>query len=412
MSKLVIRKFTIQKKRKKLKISIESIIWFFLILWTFEPSYFRENYIPWLHTVFKYGRFAASFTLCFIIFYHLIPAKDYKPSGFFLFIMVEEFILLLASILNPDATNIVSVLLDSVFLVLSFTAGLDYMFQKKPVKIIGHLLLISEILIYGNLITVILYPDGLYNVVIGSTRRYYLLGQQNQVILYILIGLVMSLLYSQYVKEKRFSLRTISLIAASIYMEIRFQSATGLVGLAVFVAIFLLTEFKHINIDLRWGIIASTVIFLIFIVFQKQDLFSTFLVNVLHRDVTASTRTTVWSNALMNIEKRPVLGYGIETIESSILRFGYITPHNRCLYMLYRGGSLLLISFIIMIVKCSQKLSNVKFERASVYLTGAIFALLLQMQFESYDSVIFYVLFIIAFHIEDVIKATKGRVRT
>lgn len=68
-----------------------------------------------------------------------------------------------------------------------------------------------------------------------------------------------------------------------------------------------------------------------------------------------------------------------------------------------------LIAFIIMVLKSAQKLSSTKFERASVYLTGALFALMLQMQFESYDTTIFYILFIMAFHVKDIIIAIKEK---
>ena len=383
MLRLVIRN---QKRvsNYKYSLSISSILWFFLLIWNFEPQYFREDFIPVIHTTFVVGRLASALIISGIIFLRLLRFKDYKPSGFFL-------------------------LLDNILLVIPFIAGLDYMFQKKPVKMIGILLLINEILLYGNMISLILHPNGLYNVVIGNTRKYYLLGQQNQTILYIMLGLVTSLLHSQYVTKKRFSIRNIMLIAASIYMEIKFKSAAGLVGLFIFTGIFLLTEFKHVSIDLRWGLIASAVVFLIFVVFQSQEMFTGILVNILHRDITASTRTTIWAKAMLYIERRPILGYGAELNDIAILRFGYVTPHNRWLYMLYRGGFVFLIAFIIMVLKSAQKLSSTKFERASVYLTGALFALMLQMQFESYDTTIFYILFIMAFHVKDIIIAIKEK---
>ena len=226
MLRLVIRN---QKRvsNYKYSLSISSILWFFLLIWNFEPQYFREDFIPVIHTTFVVGRLASALIISGIIFLRLLRFKDYKPSGFFLFIVVEEFILLLASTLNPEANKIIRVLLDNILLVIPFIAGLDYMFQKKPVKMIGILLLINEILLYGNMISLILHPNGLYNVVIGNTRKYYLLGQQNQTILYIMLGLVTSLLHSQYVTKKRFSIRNIMLIAASIYMEIKFKSAAG-----------------------------------------------------------------------------------------------------------------------------------------------------------------------------------------
>ena len=408
MLRLVIRN---QKRvsNYKYSLSISSILWFFLLIWNFEPQYFREDFIPVIHTTFVVGRLASALIISGIIFLRLLRFKDYKPSGFFLFIVVEEFSLVLASTLNPEANKIIRVLLDNILLVIPFIAGLDYMFQKKPVKMIGILLLINEILLYGNMISLILHPNGLYNVVIGNTRKYYLLGQQNQTILYIMLGLVTSLLHSQYVTKKRFSIRNIMLIAASIYMEIKFKSAAGLVGLFIFTGIFLLTEFKHVSIDLRWGLIASAVVFLIFVVFQSQEMFTGILVNILHRDITASTRTTIWAKAMLYIERRPILGYGAELNDIAILRFGYVTPHNRWLYMLYRGGFVFLIAFIIMVLKSAQKLSSTKFERASVYLTGALFALMLQMQFESYDTTIFYILFIMAFHVKDIIIAIKEK---
>lgn len=406
-------RFIWQKKRIvrscRYSLSISSILWFFLLIWYFEPQYFREDFIPLVHNIFVLGRIGSALIICGIIFFKMIRFKDYKPSALYIYILFEESILIISSILNPDANKIFQVLIDNVLLIMPFLGGIDYLFQKKPVKIINILLLISEILLYCNFISMILFPNGLYNITIGSTRKYYLLGQQNLTILYIMIGLVTSLLQSQYVTKKRFSIRTFVLFTVCVYMEIVIKSATGFVGLLIFVGIFLLTEFKHIVIDLRWGMLVSAVIFFVFIVFERQEIFSTIIIDILHRDITASTRTIIWEKALQYILQKPLLGFGVEANEIAILRFGYITPHNRCLYMMYRGGIILLSAFIVMIFRSGQKLSIFKFERASVYITSALFALIIQMQFESYDTSIFYILFIMAFHVKDILIATEGR---
>jgi O-antigen ligase len=396
----------IKIKKFNLTISMTTIAWFFLIIWNFEPQYFREGYLPLLHTIFVWGRLAASFIIIFNTILHFAIKKDYIPSHFILYISIGEFILLLASVINPDASKIVRVLLDNVLLTLCFSMALDYMLYKNARKAIKVLVFISELLIYGNFVTMLMFPDGLYNVVIGNTRKYWFLGQQNQVILYVLIGMVATLIHSYYVQDKKIlSFRSLLYIGVCVYMELAFKSANGLVGLAVFGLIFFLTEFRHINIDLRWGLLLSTLIFAVFIVFQTQELFSNLIVNVLHRDLTASTRTIVWDRALFYINQNPILGYGVEASELAINKFGYITPHNRCLYLMYRGGIVLLVAFLIMIIGASRHLSKVKGERISVYMIAGAFALLLQMQFESYDTMIFYVIFIMAYHVRDLIVA-------
>ena len=103
MLRLVIRN---QKRvsNYKYSLSISSILWFFLLIWNFEPQYFREDFIPVIHTTFVVGRLASALIISGIIFLRLLRFKDYKPSGFFLFIVVEEFILLLsaASLPHPE----------------------------------------------------------------------------------------------------------------------------------------------------------------------------------------------------------------------------------------------------------------------------------------------------------------------
>jgi len=382
----------LKENRKDIKtISLTSVKWFFLIIWFFEPAYFSDQ-LQSLHRLYTYMRILSSVIISFELFILVFQNLEYKPSLFVYYIISSGILLIFSSWLNSEAEGIF-VIFYTVFLSVPFLIYLDYSFYICTKDIISVLLLIFEILIYGNLLTMLLFPNGLYNqgVTYNTDRRYYLLGHQNQVIIYILIGLMLSFLHTDICMEKRISVRTIVLIIASYYMEFSFMSATGITGLLIFSAIVLLSELKHIYIDLKWAILLSVILFLIFIIYNTQSMFSNILVNVFHRDITASSRTIVWGKALLLIRQKPILGYGIENTELSTLRFGFITPHNRILYLLYRGGVILLLFFGGLVFSCGRRLRAWKDQIASRYIGACLFALLIQMQFESYAGILIYI---------------------
>ena len=293
------------------------------------------------------------------------------------------------------------------FTTVSFVFFLDYMFSSDSEKAISVLTLHYEILVYGNLVTVFLFPAGMYNL--GTGRGYWLLGQVNQIILYVLPAMVLELLYNRYVKKKRYpGIRTWMLITTGIVTAVVVWSATALVGIAVFIGIVLIGCTAGIYIDLKYGILASVIIFAAFVIFRVQDIFAYFIVDILHRNLTFSTRTEVWDRALACIQQKMILGYGAETSEQAVKHFGYLTPHNRYLYLWYQGGIVMLGMFGRVLLNGAKTLRSAAGSKAAIYTGAGLFALLVMMQFESYNATVFYVPLALMFYSAGLEAEEKG----
>lgn len=380
---------------------MERIVWFLLLIWNFEPPYFKE--LEWLNQFYILGRFATVYVLLLIF---LMKGKKYRPGKFVIYFGIMEAVLAFSTFWN-GGYSLTSFLMNEVT-GISFIVLLDYMFATDGKKTVSVLTAHYEILIYGNFMTVFLFPQGLYNL--GTGRNYWLLGQVNQIILYILPGIMLSLLRECYVlKKERPGLRFWLLMLISTVMSVKVWSATSIVGLALFLALIFAGEVWKIQIDVKWGILLSLAVFAAFVLFRIQDVFSWFIVNVLHRNLTFSTRTTIWDQALNCIKEKWFLGYGEETLERAVERFGYMTPHNRYLYMMYQGGSILTAVFGCMMYSGRNMLQRFCETKGALYISACMVSLFLMMQFESYNTTVFFVPFLVMFQTGEVVTGEKER---
>ena len=180
-------------------------------------------------------------------------------------------------------------------------------------------------------------------------------------------------------------------------------------GLALFFALIFVGEVWKIQIDIKWGILLSLAVFTAFVLWRIQDVFSWLIVNILHRNLTFSTRTTVWDQALSCIKEKWFLGYGEETLERAVERFGYMTPHNRYLYMMYKGGCILTAVFACMIYSGRNILRKFRETKGALYISVCMISLFLMMQFESYNSTVFFVPFLVLFQMGEVVTEEKEK---
>lgn len=379
---------------------MESVIWFLLLSFNFEPPYFKE--LADVDKIYVLGRFGAAYILLILL---IMKCRSYRPGKFALSILALESCLFFSTFYNNSYSMLTLGL--NEFTTISFVFFLDYMFSSDIEKAISVLTLHYEILVYGNLVTVFLFPAGMYNL--GTGRGYWLLGQVNQIILYVLPAMILELLYSRYVKKKRYpEIRTWMLITTGIVTAIVVWSATALVGIAVFVGMVLIGCTAGIYMDLKYGILASAIIFAAFVIFRVQDIFAYFIVDILHRNLTFSTRTEVWDRALACIQQKMILGYGVETSEQAIKHFGYLTPHNRYLYLWYQGGIVMLGMFVRVLLNGAKTLRSASGSKAVIYTGAGLFALLVMMQFESYNATVFYVPLALMFYSASLEAEEKG----
>ena len=272
---------------------------------------------------------------------------------------------------------------------IAFCLLLETVLKENTVWIYNILLPILEVYVYINFLTVIIFPEGLYSTYLFENN--YFLGYDNQNINFILPAMALSLLNYYRLKSQR--LRTLCLLTTSVLTVLLTWSGASLVivsGFIVFIIFRRLLSTKIFN--LRTYLIINAVCFWLLVIVRIQNYFSYFIENVLQKSLTLTGRTILWDITLAYIRRNPVWGYGIETTVVRGLKNGKganhpfsLHAHDRILEILYRGGIILLVIQIIILILACRKAMKYKESIEVQILSFAMFLYLTGMLTEYYD---------------------------
>ena len=231
-----------------------------------------------------------------------------------------------------------------------------------------------------NLITILVFPDGMYtsysdSALEGYTRNW-LMGYKNPMIRILLPGCAVSHIYSMWFHKRRIFPWLFTLVV--LLTMILVDSAAGLAGIIIFSVLVLLYQSPLRRIISHWRLMASFVltclIDVVFIIFRKQEIFNFIIDDLLHRSSSSMAgRTYIWDIALKFISQKPYFGYG-EASSTVMTAVGYSShPHNYILYVLIQTGVIGLLILIWLIILCNNKMRNCS--RANLTIAGCLVSL-------------------------------------
>lgn len=269
------------------------------------------------------------------------------------------------------------------------------------------LMLHFELLIYSNFISMIAFPDGIFTIYTGSYYGYssrWVLGVSNTFVGWLLPGLVIAWLYNKsFDKKVRCNILTIIILLT----EAINGSGTGRIVIFSFAILMYLPAIKKILSPIKSVLIVIAVFFII-VVYRQYEFLSPIVVNVLGKNLTFSNRVYIWDNAIQNIKKAPIFGYGVLSKEKMIQVLGYFNnfshegaTHCHCEYLqiLFQGGIILLLIWIVIyyqVLKMKKVYMKNDVFMISVYSTVI---LLVMGIVEVTDYPLFYMLIVIAYHL-------------
>ena len=149
----------------------------------------------------------------------------------------------------------------------------------------------------------------------------------------------------------------------------------------------------------------NVLIFILVVLMQNLYFFSSFLQTVLRREVTLSGRTRLWSRAFSVFLQEPVWGVG-QGQGNEI--FGFATTHNRYMNTLFTGGIVGIVLFAILLILICKKLNNTK-ENVTRILISYFTVLLIIIQGETFDDILFYLMFVVACNIQCLRRTKKEK---
>lgn len=312
--------------------------WFFpmAILPFLEPAFFSYQN-GFVHEVYKYP-----LILSFLVAAWLVLEEKKLPGRVIFCVAAYYVIQFVAQKIVAKAEYIyVREALGVMGLCLYVWLGL----RKNPRNLLGGMTLMFEVLLYANLLSILIFPNGMYQTMAsgsGGTWENWLLGYRNTQIRTLLPGACLALMYAQ-VTRGRVTLRAAAYIAVMAGTMLYIKSATALVGLAVFLALMAIFRKRALP---RWASILNAnlltaVVFFLIVTVGIQNLFAFVFENVLGRDTDFTGRVVVWQRAWDYIVHSPFWGRP-EFTEIDLLG-GFSHPHNYWLNILMRGGLALIL---------------------------------------------------------------------
>lgn len=264
--------------------------------------------------------------------------------------------------------------LQQMFAVPVFCVFLIQNMKKNSRKLLNSLAMIFIINLSLNAF--------LTQIAFDSETHIIFLGHVQMISQYGLAALVVAALYYIMYRDKKIKMGYL------IFLTI-FTMLTTDADSAVFVAIIILSGFVIYKFKLYRILLFKTEIYVLgMLALNIVIIYLTAINKSIIPGLDFSGRQFVWQNALLNIKKQPVFGYGIDgvllhTFWTEWLGGGFNYAHNQIMQNLLDGGLVLTISFWGMIFTFIKQIKKVTERKYRVLFNSSVIALLFVMIFDS-----------------------------
>lgn len=387
-----------------MRIKKTSIIFFAYALLMLWPDYFHHTVTGLLENLF------AAVVLVDII-------NNRKHISKFSILAAVYFIYTVANTLIQGGGDI-HTLISSMKIVL-FIMAIDVHFQKDDAyETISVLFWIISIFSLINFVTVVLFPDGMYQVVVdwnewGSTSSsaYWILGYKNShAFWYLLLELLAALRwYCRPSANNRYVAYGCALV--SVLASILVKSSTATIAcLTGAIGIFGLVWFRNRTLFKRnwngyWVLIGNFAVNILLITGMTGFL-SPIVQTLFGKDLTFSNRTRAWAAALLSFLKKPIFGTGILTSEQAIETLGslsYMQAHNEWLQCLWQGGIVLFIILLLILFSIAKENNQLQNSKLNLMSNMFFIAVFLEMAFEArLDSQLTWLMLLLIFKMRSI----------
>lgn len=366
--------------------------WLLLVLLTLphlKPGYFEQS--PLMDLIFNLWRIV-SFA---IIIARLVFVKQ-KISAIVVLICIQQTFILGVTLLNEGDIYICAV---SVFSIISIVLLYDGMRYDREVFLSSQLFCF-ELMIYINLITELLFPDGMYatHESLFVSNRHWFLGFYNNHTVYFIPAFMFAWLYKETTGKK---LRTYFLTCVIFISALLVWSGGVLMALfgMAFVYVLLKNRTRLFHYYTYWSI---HVFFYLFIVVLKlQDVFQWLIDGVLGKWRSLLLRMTLWDRTRGFISEAPLFGHGVFNAITRQLENGFNWAghaHNLLLELLYQGGLVYLALWVTIVIVAGKKLYRYRNTMESKIIAIAFFGWCLATLVEPFTSPFLMGMFIIAYY--------------
>lgn len=369
---------------------------FLLLLPHFEPTYF--NYIKSLDIIYNILRVISSLVIIILYSNNTLSSKriDVNRAKILLILFIYYGELIFSTIINNVDIKLIllrAVSQFSIFMICIYYAS------WVPDNLICAIFYLGELLTYINLLTLLLFPNGLYSSTINPINWF--LGYKNQFFPFYIGFFVVAFLYGKAYRKK---IRSILLITCMIFSLFLANSTTSIIATILFIVLALIIKVdkgKRIN-SLSLSII-NIVTFAFVVIFRQVNKLSFIIVDILGRNTTLTGRIRLWDEILIMIRKKIMIGYGFRSNpETAIMfkRYWAVHAHNMILQSLFEGGVIGLILFLILNYLLLKRLYEYRYSYSAQVISAAIFVLMVAQITEVYNIAALFVVYALACSVE------------
>lgn len=353
------------------------IIMIFLI----KPGSFTENPVwQFLDKICMYGRI---FSFAYCIF--MLVTNKVKIDKFFALLLLYYGTLALITYYKIGFSF---ELLVQFVTCCCWTALFDYHMQCNEERFISSLEVIFVTFAIINFITILFFPGGMY-INSSGYRGNYFLGYDNNMITFLFPTIAITFMNSIR-KYNKISIKSLIVFLICILSLIITWPATSIAAIFLFLILLIFSAHRMKKLKktftLTTLLLALFLIFILIFVFKLQESFNYLIVDILKKDITFTGRTDIWSLYLSLIAKSPFFGYGAIDAFSMIKMYNVGHAHDLYINILFQGGIVCLIEYLIMILYTSKKVDKCKGKQSQI-IAYLIFAILFASIFEVYNTV-------------------------
>ena len=299
-------------------------------------------------------------------------------------------VITVSSAINPDASLKRAV--EYSYGCMAVGLFTEFGIRKDRHHFLTGMEILFGVLVFCNVVTIILYPQGMYVYDI-ALHDNWLLGYKNFHIVYIMALLIFSSVHS-LIREGRIGIRVWAFIVLSAVSCILVGARTPLLAVMMFAvsvaAEKLLTYTKIFNAFVYLGAYAAA--FFAIVVVRVQNL--PFITERVGHEITFNNRTFFWDKAMTQFHEYPVFGHGYEQF---VMFTGFVTTHNQIIEILFKAGIVGLVIFVLILLATAYRLYVNRNGRCTRFLAVFFAGFLVLFLMEQYSFADYFYLFVLAF---------------
>lgn len=374
-----------------------SMLFFIFTIPYVGSLYITDNNI--LNIFFLFGKICVLLILSIYIF---LIKRNISLVAVFI-ISMQIYLVIVTYCESADIRRCFSTILPILGVVLLYEMGFDF-----PREFIVAQYYIFYIFIVLNLITELIFPNGLYYAELTGYTQYWILGYYNNHTLGYIPAICFALLYKQIYKKYWGPNILIFVIVISALLV---RSGGVIFTLGVIIVFLFILRIREWTINFYWAWAIHMFFSFFILILKNERIINSVIIMtgyIFNKSQSFIARFHLWRNAIEHINQKLIWGHGIESQLKRLSEYGWgLHTHNFVLEILHQGGIVYAGIFVVLLILVGKKFNSCH----NVALKGSIIIPILgwvvDTLMEPFMTAFLLGLLIIAFHIEDVEKVIK-----